>query len=241
MFRSIRLARVVRSLPPLAGFLLAVSGALAAELPGYVGPAFARFNPDPPAGWAFTATVVRGTDTIVESFDPSRAAGKKWLLEKVNGHVPTAGESDKYSRYRETMDSAATARATFTRGDVDFGNIRDVSSESAKVTFRCGFRAEAPDPVLAHLGLVVTAASDPGRIVHTTLHLISPFSPILGVTMKSLTVETSYATPPGESVEMPAVRTSRFTGRVFWFWSIDEIVETRYSGFHRVTGPSARP
>ncbi|HEY4300946.1 MAG TPA: hypothetical protein VGM73_08745 [Candidatus Didemnitutus sp.] len=207
----------------------------AAEPPAPVGEALHRYNPDPPIGWAYSVAVHRGTRESIESFDPTRPAGQRWTLQKVDGRPPTPQESDRYARYRETTDTGNGARATFVRGDLDLNSVREVANEPGSVSFHCSFRPEAPEPVLAHLDLQLVVGRDPARVRRSVLRLVAPYSPIFGVTMKSLVVETVYASPPGENLDFPALRISRFEGRVLGFWPIEESVETRYLSFHRVT------
>jgi hypothetical protein len=166
--------------------------------------------------------------------DPSRTAGHQWMLQQVNGHAPPPEESDRYDRYRETTNTATEARATFVRGDLDLETIRDVTTSPDAISFHCSFRPDAAELVLSHLDLLLIIGRDPARIRRSVLSLVASYSPIFGVTMKSLVVETVYASPPGENLDLPAIRTSRFEGRVLGFWPIEETVETRYSGFRRV-------
>jgi hypothetical protein len=226
----------------LACSLFFLTGSIrGAEQPAYLASALAHFSAEPPAGWAYQATVNRGAESSVENFDPSRPAGRQWVLVRRDGREPTAAETERYQRYRETNNATAGARATFVRGDLDLGGARLLHEGAEGATIACRFRSDAAEPMLAHLELVLAVCKQPAGIGKATLHLLAPYSPVVGMRMMELEVETTYAGSGGEFAGLPLTAVSRFHGRILWFWSIDEESRVTYSDFRKVNPSAGSP
>jgi len=229
-------------LPLLAATGLLMAGsAPAAELPAYIATALAHFSAAVPAGWAYSVRVTRGGETSVESFDPGRPAGQQWTLVERNGRPPTPEETDRYQRYRETNNTAAAARASFERGDLDYASAQIVHDDATRATMRCRFRSDAAEPMLTHLELFLQVTKEPAAVETTTLRLASPYSPVIGMRMLALDMETTFSRPTADRPSLPASAISRFHGRILWLWSIDEDSRVVYSDFRRVTPTPAPP
>jgi len=221
-------------------FCLAAPGR-AGELPAFVAGALARFSPDVPAGWAYQVAVTRGNEDSLESFDPSRPAGEQWTLLRRNGRPPAAGDIARYRRYRETTNATSGARATFTRGDLDYAGARVLHEGAAGVTLACGFRPDAAEPLLAHLALELALTREPAAVLRATLRLVRPYSPVTGMRMEALEVITTFDPPSGAEPALPRTVVSRFRGRMLWFWTVDEVTRVRYSEFRRAGPAPATP
>lgn len=209
-------------------FGLAVSAA--AAVPDYLREAVARFHPEAPRGWAYTLTTTRSNETSVERFDPSRPAGGEWSLTAINGQAPTAGERERYVRYKKS-NAPATARATFERGDLDLEGAQLIREDAERAEFRLRFRPDAGQPLLAHVVLEVAVRKSPAWIERSTMKLFEPFSPALGVRMGELEVVTLHSPPGDGRPALPREVTSRFRGRMFFLVSIEENLRVAYSEF----------
>jgi hypothetical protein len=234
-----RKARVLlRRILPV--FFLLLGSVRGAELPSYFSDALARFSPEVPPGWAYTLTVVRGAETSVERFDPSQPPGRQWTLLQHDARPPTTDEVERYQRYRETNNAASAARATFARGDLDFSSAGVVHGDSAGATIRCRFRSDGAEPMLGHLELFLMVARDPAVVEKSVLRLVKPYSPVFGMTMNELEVETTFSRPADGQPGLPLTAVSQFHGRVLWFWAIDEDSRVSYSDYHRVVSSPGR-
>ncbi len=232
---------VKRTVPPVLLLLIALaawSGARA-EAPAQVLEALAGFSTDAPPGWAYTLTTRRGGESSSERFDPAAADGRQWQLLQHNGRPASEEEKDRYSRYRVTTNSTAT-RATFRRGDIDLSTLQPAGSIAGEEEYLCGFRADAPDPLLAHLQLRFRVASHPSRITRYQLHLLKPYSPIFSLQVLRLEVEVTLSPPGPDRPALPASARSFFQGRVLLLKSVVEETEASYSEFEKRV-PAAPP
>jgi hypothetical protein len=205
----------------------------AAEVPPFLRTAIAQFNPDPPAGWAYTLTTARGDDTSSERFDPSRPKGGEWTLLATAGRAPTEKEIERYLRYKAS-NTPATSRASFARGDLDLEGAQLLSEDADRAEFRIRFRDSVNQPLLAHVVLDLTVRKSSAQVERSVLRLFEPFSPALGVRMRELTVTTLHEGAEGNLPARPREVVSRFRGRMFFVIPLEEDLRVAYSDFVRV-------
>jgi hypothetical protein len=218
-----------------AGFGLALaSGAALAETPGYFRAALAAFSPEVPPGWAYTLTTTRNQRTLVERFDPAEPPERRWRLRQLDGRAPTPDEEANYARSRPT-DSAGGSQANFRKADLDPGSFVVVREDDAGGEFLGGFRAESagPDKMLGHLRVRLFVSRQPAYVERYVLELDEPYSPVLGVKMNTLQVEARFTAPTGDQPSLPATQLSRFTGRILFFSTAEEL-DLIYSDFLQV-------
>jgi hypothetical protein len=218
-----------------AGALLAVASA-AAAVPDYVREALGRFNPEVPAGWAYTLTTVRNEDArSTARFDPSKPPADQWTLLDFNGRAPTAKESAQYARTRAGGGNSSAPQGTFQKGDIDPASITLLSEDADRGEFSCAFRAEAagPDKMLGHLRLRLTVNKRQPHVEKFELELKEPYSPVLGVKMRELLVRMSFTPPAADRPSLPAVNFSHFLGRIF-FIGMEENLTLTYTDLVRV-------
>lgn len=216
------------------GVLLAVTST-AAAVPDYVREALGKFNPEVPAGWAYTLTTVRNADARTTArFDPAKPPADQWALLELNGRAPTAKESSQYARARGGGNSSAQ-QGTFQKGDIDPASITLISEDTARGEFRCDFRAEATgaDKMLGHLQLRLTVNKHQPHVEKFALQLKEPYSPVLGVKMRELLVQMSFTPPAANRPSLPAVNSSHFLGRIF-FIGMEENLTLTYTDLVRV-------
>ena len=217
------------------GVLLAVASA-GATVPDYVREALGKFNPEVPAGWAYTLTTVRNDDARTTArFDPARPAADQWTLLDLNGRVPTAKEAAQYARARASAGNAAAPQGTFQKSDIDPATIMLVSEDADRGEFSCAFRAEATgaDKMLGHLKLRLTVSKRQPHVEKFVLELKEPYTPVLGVKMRELLVLMSFTPPAADRPSLPAVNSSRFLGRIF-FIGMEENLTLTYTDLVRV-------
>lgn len=207
-----------RRFPLFATLLLAVGAVVCvrAEPPAYVRTALERFNTSMPAGWAYTLTTTRNERTITERFDPARPAGAQWMLLETEGRAPAAAEIAKYTRARAAAPGGM--QANFERADIEPGSLVLVQEDAEHAEFTGGFRetSTGPDKMLGHLSLRLKVAKREPHIAGYTLELKEPYSPVLGVKMNTLRVEARFSPPKDGRPSLPVEMTSRFTGRIFF-------------------------
>ena len=216
------------------GVLLAVTST-AAAVPDYVREALGKFNPEVPAGWAYTLTTVRNADARTTArFDPAKPPADQWALLELNGRAPTAKESAQYARARGGGNSSAQ-QGTFQKGDIDPASITLISEDTDRGEFSCDFRAEAtgPDKMLGHLRLRLTVNKRQPHVEKFALELKEPYSPVLGVKMRELLVQMSFTPPAAARPSLPAVNSSHFLGRIF-FIGMEENLTLTYTDLVRV-------
>lgn len=217
------------------GALFVVASA-AAAVPDYVREALGKFNPEVPAGWAYTLTTVRNEDArSTARFDPTRPPAEQWTLLELNGRPPTAKEGAQFARARATGGGSATPQGTFQKGDIDPASITLVSEDAERGEFAAGFRAEATgaDKMLGHLTLRLTVTKHSPHIEKFVLQLKEPYSPVLGVKMRELLVQMTFTPPSAGRPSLPAVNSSHFLGRIF-FVGVEENLTLTYTDLVRV-------
>jgi hypothetical protein len=206
---------------------------LHAEIPSYLREAISKFQPDAPAGWAYTLTTTRDGKSSSERYDPSRPKGGEWSLLLTEGRAPTAEEIERYLRYKAS-NAPATNRATFERGDLDIETAHLLRESPERAEFRIRFRDGASQPLLAHVLLDLTVRKSPAAVERSVLRLYEAFSPALGVRMTELTVTATHDAPTAERPALPREIESRFRGRMFFFVSLEEDLRIVYSDYARV-------
>ena len=207
-----------RRFPLFATLLLVVCAAVGAraERPAYVRTALERFSTGLPDGWAYTLTTTRNGRTITERFEPARPAGAQWTLLETEGRAPTAAETEKYLRARGAAPGGM--QANFEKADIEPGSLVLVQEDADHAEFTAAFRetSTGPDKMLGHLSLRLRVAKRDPHIAGYTLELKEPYSPVLGVKMNTLRVEARFSPPTDGRPSLPVEMTSRFTGRIFF-------------------------
>ncbi len=214
----------------LLGLLLAVLTSVRGELPAAVQSALARLGTEPPAGWACTLTTRRAGHIAIERFDPAQPAGHQWSLLQTDGRPPTAQESDRYQRYRETTNST-TPHPVFKRGDIDAGSARRVREDQHEAEYTFSFREGLADTLLAHLRLTLTVDKAQGVATRSRLSLREPYSPVIGLRVDQLELTTELQAPSTNQPQLPSRLISQFHGRFLYFKEIEETLEITYSDF----------
>ncbi len=205
----------------------------AAEMPGYLRAALTNFNPGVPPGWACTIITTRNDETLVERFDASRASGRQWTLLQCHGRLPTAEEREKYLQSRPPGSSVGP-QANFQKADIEPGSLTLASEDDDRAEFQGSFRQESTgaDKMLGHLVLHLTVNKRWPHIAKYILSLATPYSPVFGVKMNELQVETTFTPPDSEHPSLPATYTSRFAGRILYI-STEENLRVTFSDFAR--------
>lgn len=217
------------------GALLSLATA-AGTVPDYVREALGKFNPEVPAGWAYTLTTVRNDDARTTArFDPAKPPADQWTLLDLNGRAPTAKEAAQYARARTSGGNATAPQGTFQKSDIDPASITLLGEDADRGEFSCAFRAEATgaDKMLGHLRLRLTVNKRQPHIEKFELELNEPYSPVLGVKMRELLVQMSFSPPGSDRPSLPAVNSSRFLGRIF-FIGMEENLTLTYTDLVRV-------
>jgi hypothetical protein len=216
--------------------LLAAPGLAArAEMPDYVRAALNAFNPEPPAGWAYTLQTIRNQETRATArFEPTLPPDRRWTLVELNGQPAGPSDVEKYARARASDTTPASAQGAFQKRDIDPATLTLVSENAERAEFSCRFRAEATgaDKMLGHLGLRLTISKRRPHVEKYVLELQEPYSPVLGVKMRELRVQATFSEPTDERPALPIVQTSHFVGRWF-FIGMEENLELIYSDFAR--------
>ena len=191
-----------------------------AAMPDYLREALGKMSADVPEGWAYTLTTDRnnGEVSTSERFDPSREPGAQWTLLRYNGQPPAPRELEKYTRYR-AANPGIVSQATFHKGDVDPGSIVLVREDADRAEFTAAFRSQSAgaDKMLAHLKLGLVVNKRLACLEKFTLDLLEPYSPVLSVKMHELHVEMTFTAPAADRPGLPALSTSHFVGRIFFF------------------------
>lgn len=211
---------------------LAPALATAAPLPDYVRTALTRFAPGAPAaGWAYTLTTIRNDARMVERYDPGRPPAARWQLLELEGQTPTPDQLEKYARSRPRGDSGG-AQANFSREDIEPGSLQLVRETATETEWTAGFReaSAGPDKMLGHLTLRLTVDKRTQHVAAYTMELKEPYSPVIGVKMTQLVAVVRYLPPADGRPALPEWQTSRFTGRIL-FIPTEENLEVRFSDY----------
>lgn len=203
-------------------------------MPDYMRKALAQFSAEVPQGWAYTLTTVRNEQQVTERYDPARLPAEQWTLLRHNGQAPSASEIEQYAKSRAGGPSA-TPQATFQKADIEPGSVELVREDAERGEFRCAFRAESTgaDKMLGHLALRLIVSKRQPRVERFALELIAPYSPVLGVKMRELQVQMTFAPPEADRPGLPATNSSHFLGRIFFFFTVEENLRVTYSDFAR--------
>lgn len=212
----------------------------AAPLPDYARAALEHFSTRTPAGWAYTLTTSRDDQEMVERFDPTQAPERQWTLQKLDGRAPTASELENYRRSRP---DAATGgpQPVFQKEDIEPGSFALVREDTHEAEFRGAFRSASAtrDQTLSHLALVLSIRKQEPYVARYRLELREPYSPVLAVKIKSLTVEATFAAPEGTRPSLPLALTSDFSGTMLLFPKTERL-RVVYSDFVAVPNPLSR-
>jgi hypothetical protein len=212
---------------------LVASPAGIAAMPDYVRAALANFSTEVPAGWAYTLTTVRNAEARTTArFDPARPPAEQWTLLDLNGRAPSAREAAQFARARAGSGPATTQQGTFRKNDIDPASVTLVTEDAERGEFRCTFREEATgaDKMLGHLTLRLTVNKRLPYVEKFVLELNEPYNPVLGVKMRQLVVQMSFAAPAGDRPSLPQFNRSQFVGRIF-FVGVEEDLVLTYSDF----------
>lgn len=204
--------------------LLLATRAFGAPLPDYLRTALAGFSPDAPANWAYTLTTTRNDLRMVERYDPARPPAARWTLLEWEGRTPTAPELEKYARSRPQADSGGT-RANFKKDDIEPGSLTLLREDDTRSEWTGSFRetSTGADKMLGRLTLRLVVDKRTAHVAEYGLSLQEPYSPVLGVKMHTLDVTVRYHAPADGRPALPAAQTSRFTGRIFFFSTQEEL------------------
>lgn len=205
-----------------------------AQMPAYLRTALNQFSPSAPAGWSYTLTTTRNGETVVEQFNPARPPGGQWSLIQLQQRSPTAAELEKYAKSRPTADSGGP-QSNFQRADIDPGSLKLVSEDANRAEFLGTFREESSgaDKMLGHLNVRLVVSKQSSYVEKCTLELKEPYSPVLGVKMNGLRVETTFSPPESGRPSLPLTQQSHFTGRILLF-STEEKLQVAYADFSPV-------
>jgi hypothetical protein len=201
-------------------------------VPDYVRAALARFAPAAPTtGWAYTVTTIRNETRMVERYDPTRPPAARWQLLELDGQAPTPDQLEKYARSRPHADSGG-AQANFGRDDIEPGSLQLTRETDRESEWTAGFRetSTGPDKMLGHLTLRLTVDKRMPHVAAYTLELKEPYSPVIGVKMLQLVAIVRYLPPAADRPPLPEVQTSRFTGRIL-FIPTEEDLQVQYSDY----------
>jgi hypothetical protein len=202
-------------------------------IPAFLRTALNQFSPEISPKWAYTMTTDRDGKSMTERFDPSKPPTEQWSLLLTENRPPTAGEQEKYFKYKASQAPGAT-RATFQVGDIEPGTVTLLKEDADQAEFNCAFREQASnsDKMLALLSLRLTVNKKQLYVEKFALELKEPYSPVLGVKMRELLVAMAFS-PPGDNPSLPVQSSSHFLGRIF-FISMEENLHFAYSDFRRV-------
>ncbi len=203
--------------------LLLCVAALPAQQPAYLRTALEGFNTGVPAGWAYTLTTVRHGRALTERFDPARPPAAQWTLLETEGRPPTPDEIEKYRRARATAPGGM--QANFERADIEPGSLTLLREDATHAEFSGEFRETSvgPDKMLGHLKLVLKVDKHVPHVSAYLLELKEPYSPVLGVKMTGLRVEARFSPPTAGRPSLLTGLTSRFTGRIFFIPTGEEL------------------
>lgn len=209
-------------LPALLCFL--AIPALGAPLPDYLRAALARFSPDAPPGWAYTLATTRNETRMLERHDPALPPATRWSLLEWQGRPPTRDEIEKYARSRPANDSGGS-KANFQKNDIEPNSLVLVHEDDSRAEWSGRFRetSTGADKMLGHLTLRLVVDKNNPHIAEYALTLPEPYSPVLGVKMHNLDVLVRFHPPTEDRPALPAIQTSRFTGRIFFFSTREEL------------------
>lgn len=211
----------------LAGLVAAVTSG--AEFPLIVAQALDRMPRELPADLGFTIEMTRGSTRTTESFDPARPAAARWTLLARDGREPTAEERAEYYRQRAASTEPGY-RASFMPEQIDRSWAEVITESATHLTVRLRFSAAAAasDRLLGQLDVIVSVHKARAAIASHRLRLRAPYSPVLGVRMRSLDSGAEF-----DELGRPQRTWSRFEGRIF-LRPVDERIEARYRDFVRI-------
>lgn len=151
----------------------------------------------------------------------------------MNQRPPTTAEVKKYQKSRPP-GVAVGPEANFTRQDIELGSLLLVRENDFKAVFRGVFREESTgaDKMLGHLSIELTVNKRHAYIEKYMQMLTAPYSPVLGVKMNVLQIETTFTEPVSEQPSLPARYSSRFTGSILLI-PTEENLTVVFSGFSR--------
>ncbi len=214
-----------------AGFWLLLTATAFAAMPDFLREALDKLNPEVPAGWAYTLKTDSGGRQSIERYDPSKPPAERWTLLRANGRAATADEQAKYFKYKAGLNPG-TVPGFFQKRDIEPGSVALVREDAVRAEFNCRFREQAAnsDKMLGHVLLHLVVDKRHAYVQKATMVLREPYSPVLGVRMRELVAEISFAPPGVDRPSLPVLSHSHFLGRIF-FVPVEENLHVTYTEF----------
>lgn len=186
--------------------------------------------------WAFTqfARETKGDKVIerLERYDPSRGDAHRWELLKLNGHTPTAQESEEWSRKK----NRTRGKAPKTLEDyADLSQARVKSEDADSVTYEIPLRSSAGGLFPGNkIGLTLTVNKETKEIERARAGITEPFKIALGLA-KVIDLDLDLEMEDeGAKADQPQGTATAVVNK------LGKRVEYHWSDFKRVTAPPGR-
>jgi hypothetical protein len=199
-------------------FLL-LATTVAAALPADFAAACANFHTENPKGWSFTQTTVAEGRSLTERCEAGRPEFSRWTLLAMDGHPPTAEETENYNEKRSRRSRSGTAPHIASQLDLASAELVRESPNEAVYRFRVK-RETRSDKTAEFLRATLTFHRPSATITVFELSNVEPFSPVWGVRVTELRTTIHYSLPTADRPTLLDKITTRTKGRAY-FKSLD--------------------
>ncbi len=172
--------------------------------------------------WRYHETVTGTHGSEELSYDPSRPAGERWAVLRVNGGKPSANDRKRLAA-RAAQVAKRGGHTALTRGGwLSESEYRLVQTTDKQLVYQLqpqvrSAHSSAVRSLLKHLsGRFVVARSDHRPLV-LTLENFESFSPRFGVTVHGFRFQATFGRIGGAGGPVTVTQTSsEVRGKVFW-------------------------
>ncbi len=182
---------------------------------------------------AYTVVTTTSEETLVASYDPSRADELKWQLISVDGEPPSDKRVSKYRKQKEGQEERNGARGFSEM--VDESSVERIEETAEEVTYRFQpiFFADKPEQNKLMVGLVIINKND-ASIRQMEYYNTAKVKPVAIVTIEKLHSVMEFTTmPDGEQV--PLKTKTHTKGKAFVFKKFDEHYVQEFSDYRKVS------
>lgn len=213
-------------------FLVCSLACLHAEtLPPEFETALKSFRTEGTKGWGFTQSTTSRSQSMVETYDPSKAETDRWSLVEKNGKPVSESDAREY-REKHTRRSSNETAPDVTK-QLDLTTAERVSEDAERSVYRFHLKPGSKDDKSAQYMKATFTLHKPSQTIERIeLGNTTPFSPVFAVKIQEAQTVITYSLPTPDRPTLLDRITVRVRGKAMFVKSLDEDMTVTYSDYH---------
>ena len=198
------------------------------------------------SGWRYQETITGSKGKARLAYDPSRRAGERWTVVKVNGKAPDEAARKRLKARVDKRSQSAGKRLGIGSGWLASSDYKLLRKTPTTLVYqlrpKVGANSDkATAKLLSHLAGELTIARDDHRPLSLRLDNFESFSPKFGVKINAFGFRAKFKRL-AHSGPVVVVRTSNFArGKVFWFKGFNDETRVELFDFAPVAASAPAP